>query len=56
MTQLVTSIHDLSGVKITIIVRAGWRARVARWLLLAAKWVGRNQLEFIGDAHETTTG
>lgn len=52
MAQLVTSVNDLSGVLITVRVRIGWRARVAKWLIYAAKWVGGCDVEFIGDAHD----
>lgn len=33
------------------VVRFGWRAIVASWLLRLGAWVGGSAIEFIGDKH-----
>lgn len=55
-SYIVTDLADLSGVQITVRIRVGWRARIARWLLYLAQFVGGNELEFVGGEHGGSNG
>jgi hypothetical protein len=50
-TIAVHTLADLSSVQLTVVVRYGWRARIAAMLIHLAKWIGRNQVTFVGDEH-----